>query len=313
MKSTRDRRWAKSLLEAVEARSHAGHYAEALQLVEHVGQPDQGAEYQSYRLILAELKQRTGHANEAHEIAAAVVQDGAVRPSLRARAHVVLGNVCRDRGELGTAVSHFQRASMIAQQGGDVETAAWAQMRQMMTVAEISGPEIAVGLLAQTRRLVNQTGNNQITAALHLYLAEIETKRGLFDSVRRHLRTGEALLQLDPNAWLDGLAAIANLCVSFLESDLNQAIAEARKALTSSRLSGHAVTKMAATSNLGHIYLALGQYERAERWLTGALTIWPQGGGGRIAILDGLAQIALAQDNYPGCGRPCPCRRANRW
>jgi DNA-binding NtrC family response regulator len=58
---------------------------------------------------------------------------------------------------------------------------------------------------------------------------------------------------------------------------------------------------MAATSNLGHIYLALGMYDKAERWLEKALAIWPQGGGGRIAIWDGLAQIALAKGNLLRC------------
>ena len=170
-----------------------------------------------------------------------------------------------------------------------------------MTIAETSGPEVAVGLLPQTRRLVNQAGSHQLTAALHIYLAEIETKRGLFDSVRRHLRTGETLLKLDPNAWLEGLAAIASLCVSFLGSDLEHAIDEAGRALRLARSSGHAVTRMAATSNLGHIYLALGQHDRAKRWLERALARWPQGGGGRIAILDGLAQIALAETDYRRC------------
>jgi DNA-binding NtrC family response regulator/tetratricopeptide (TPR) repeat protein len=171
----------------------------------------------------------------------------------------------------------------------------------MMTIAEISGPEIAVSLLARIRRLVNQVGSHQITAALHLYLAEIETKRGLFDTVKRHLRTGEALLQLDPNAWLEGLAAVASLCVSFLGSDLDHAVSEACRALRLARLSGHAVTRMAAASNLGHIYLALGKRDKARRWLERAFSQWPQGGGGRIAILDGLAQIALAEADFRGC------------
>ncbi|MBE3123860.1 MAG: sigma-54-dependent Fis family transcriptional regulator [Planctomycetes bacterium] len=56
-------------------------------------------------------------------------------------------------------------------------------------------------------------------------------------------------------------------------------------------------------SNLGHIHLALGEYEKGEAWLERALASWPQGGGGRIAILDGLAQSALARSDLEKCSQ----------
>ena len=300
-------------LAPVRALVRQGRYWEALRLVKSREFRESPGGREESLVLLAELLQRTGEAQRAAEVAQNLLTEPASRPTTRARAQVVLGSVCRDSGDLNAAIQNLDKAVTLAHDVGDLQTACWARLRQMLAVAEASGPDAAVGLLGDARRMVNRAGDRHITAALHVFVAEIETKRGLFDSVKKHIRTCDDLLQFEGNAWLQGLSAIADLCISFLGSDLEQALKDARTALRLSRLSGHAASRMAATSNLGHIYLALGNFQKAEEWLERALLNWPQGGGGRIAILDGLAQIALMSSDLSKSGEdPRSCRSSDR-
>ena len=146
-----------------------------------------------------------------------------------------------------------------------------------------------------------ESGDAQAVAALHICLAEVETKRGLFDSVRRHLKTGRVFLESEPNLWLSGFADIAGLCLAYLESDLEQASTLCEVALRASAQSGHSVTGMAAMTNLGHVLLCQGSFAEAERALRQARSICPPGGGAEVAILDGLAQIRLMVGDLNGC------------
>jgi DNA-binding NtrC family response regulator/tetratricopeptide (TPR) repeat protein len=182
------------------------------------------------------------------------------------------------------------------------EPAAWAHLRLMLTLAEDAGPQAALVLLPEVRKNIVQLGDRQAMAALHIFLAEIETKRGLFDSVKRHLAIGRAHLESEPNLWLDGFASIADLCLAYLESDLREVKRHARQALDKAAASGHRVTTMAALSNLGHGLIAEGAYPAAETCLRRALSLCPRGGGAESAVLDGLAQVRLSSGDLSGCG-----------
>jgi DNA-binding NtrC family response regulator/tetratricopeptide (TPR) repeat protein len=173
----------------------------------------------------------------------------------------------------------------------------------MLTVAEHPGPNSAIALLSEVRKKVTQAADPQIVAALHLFLAEIETKRGAFSAVQRHINTGKRLLESQPNLWLEGVAATSQSCLCFLESDIEKADTEARRGLELAILSGHAITRLASTINLSHIHLARGDTGRAQHRLSEALSMCGQGGGAEIAVLDGLAQVKLAEGDLEGAER----------
>jgi hypothetical protein len=46
-------------------------------------------------------------------------------------------------------------------------------------VSERSGPDAVTALLAEVRQLATKLGDPHITAALHLFVGEMEAKRGL--------------------------------------------------------------------------------------------------------------------------------------
>ena len=145
-------------------------------------------------------------------------------------------------------------------------------------------------------------GDQWVTAALHLSIAELESKRGLLDDARRHIRLARALLGGRSNPWLDGVAAIDAACVAYLASDLETATREAKSALASSEISGHAATRRAALANLGHLELARGRLDAAEAVLKDALNLPEPSAHSELGILDGLAQVKLAKRDFDACG-----------
>jgi DNA-binding NtrC family response regulator len=170
-----------------------------------------------------------------------------------------------------------------------------------MVAGEIDGPEAAVAALSDIRRRVVAQANPAILAALHLCVAELESKRGLLSSAARHIEAGRTLLRNHGNIWLEGNASIDDCCLAYLRSDAGAAFNFASQALILSAESGHAATKMAACTNLAHLHMASGDFIEAERLFHQALATWRGGGANEVAILDGLAQLELARKNFAKC------------
>jgi DNA-binding NtrC family response regulator len=221
--------------------------------------------------------------------------------SVAARCHTVLGNCFRNSGELQQACEHYQKSVLFSERAQDPGLACWAHLKLMATTAEGRGGDLAFATVSAVRRRVAALGDPHATSALHIFLAEIETKRGFIDNAVRHIRIADAILGCHPNHWLQGLNAIAAFAVCYSNSRLGLARAHALEALRFADVSGHAVTRMAAASDLGHVHLLWGQLMQAERWLRSALRGWHQGGGAATAIMDGLAQVHLARGDVRAC------------
>ena len=253
------------------------------------------------RVDLAEVLVWVGRAEDAEGLVASVLRRTSGSTGLGARCHAVRGIIERDRGRLSDARESFLRAIRQADECHDKSVAAWAALRLILAVAEESGPQAAGGIVGSVRKRLNQLGDAQAIAAFHLFLGEIESKRGLFDSARRHLRTGRSLLGGEPNDWLSGYAHIAEACVAYLESDIQGAANAALDALGAGRDSGHRMTSVAAMATLAQVLLSRGDLAQAESQLQDALLLCPHGGGAETGILDTLAQIRLATGDLTGC------------
>jgi len=201
----------------------------------------------------------------------------------------------RDAGNTQQAVSHLQRAFTLATNDGKVNEACWAALPLMLALFEGPGPEAALAFIPYVRRTVVRAGDPLATAALHIFVAEIEAKRGLVSAAAEHLRIGRNVLSEEPNAWLRGSAAVGASCLGYLLSDLPTARTEALLALRHGEESGHRGVRRAALANLGHIELAEGNFSGAEEFLREALRLSPDAGEAQRGVLDGLAQVALEQ------------------
>ena len=281
----------------------AGHYSEALHEV-RASSREWSTQPAVRDTLLAELLQRTGETAEAQRLAERTLRVKNLPPVLQARCHTVVATILRERGETSDAIDGFQKAIAIARGAKDTEQVCSAGLRLVLALAEGPGLDSATAYIPTLRRDVSRLGDPIVSSALHLFVAQIETKRGLLDTAREHVRIGRSLLSLQPNSWLRGTAAIDGFVLSFLRSDLAEARTEALAALNEAQLHGHAGIKRAALANLGHLELAQGRWRTAELFLKKALTDPTSKGESRVGIVDGLAQIALCR-NQLGLAEHC--------
>ena len=164
-----------------------------------------------------------------------------------------------------------------------------------MTIGEQFASESTVGFIKELRRNVAQLGDPHVTAALHLFVGQLETQRGLLDTGSRHLHISQSILQREPNAWLDGTAAIDAMCLAYLRSEIPQALTLADQALKIAEASGFAANRISALTNLRHLYIRLGDLDRAQTFLDEALAGCTKGGRSEVAILDGLVRLRVLQ------------------
>ena len=215
-----------------------------------------------------------------------------------------MGDIRKTQGGSLAALEEYRKAAADAERGGDREQLCRAQLSVMLTVGETrDGAQALLAMLPEVRRNVAAAGDPHLTAALHIYVGQIETQRNLMPRARQHFRIAASLLSAHPNDYLQGSLAIAELCVDYLDSEFERAFRQTETARQFVESSGHAGMRIAMLSNLGHLLLAQGQFERAEGALKEGLDLAPAGSRVEAAILEGFARLRLAQ------GRDEECRR----
>ena len=278
----------------------AGRFSEAVATLEYPS--TRGGPRQTPMLalpLLADALQRTGNNDRAETIASSALNSGSRNPEVSARYHFVLGNVHRERGDLAKAIEHLQISGTFS--SPDLELACWAQLRLMTTVAELRGIQVALGRLDGVRRTLARCGDARPFAALHLWLAEMESTRGYSVNARRHLaRAASLLLQVD-DVWLQGYLAINSSAVSYHCAETEEARRWADRAITYADASGHRGTRRAANANLGQIEFSRGNLSKAEEHFHAALACCEEGTVTQIAVLDSIAQSRLHGGDFEGC------------
>jgi DNA-binding NtrC family response regulator/tetratricopeptide (TPR) repeat protein len=273
-----------------------GRFSEAVELLDrhparHINRVNEA--------LLADALQRTGQNDRAESIASRMLQANPRSADASGRCHFVLGNVYRERGTLAKAIEHFQMSTALAVP--DFELACWAQLRLIAAVAELSGIEAAMCRMGELRSAMARLGDPRPFAALHLWLAEMETTRGHLDNARRHLSRAEGLLDNVEDVWLQGYLAINSSVVSYYCAEIDKARRWGQLALAFAQLSGHRGTRCAANANLGHIELSGGNLSKAGEYFQVALDWCEEHSVSQVAILDSIAQLKLQSGDLAGC------------
>jgi hydrogenase-4 transcriptional activator len=274
----------------------AGHYLEALRAMRRSVREWDG-EPTLRDALLAELLLRTGDLDQAARLTQRTLNSKGLPPQLQARCLIVAGALCRERGDVSAAIDRFQKAIAVSRACKDLQQLCWAELRLVLALSEGPGLDSAVAYIPTLRRDVSRLGDPLATSALHLFVARIETKRGLLNNAREHVRIGRSLLSLQPNSWLESTAAIDAACLAFVDVDFHLARTEALRALREANQHGHMGVRRAALANLGHLALAEGRLSGAEAYLKKALLLAGASGEARLGILDGLAQVSLARND----------------
>ncbi|MBI4887348.1 MAG: sigma 54-interacting transcriptional regulator [Acidobacteria bacterium] len=222
-------------------------------------------------------------------------------PSVRSQAESAIATVNWRRGDLASAIRHAQSAVYLAQESREVELTAWAYLHLLRLLIE-SGPiSNVLTALNDARRTVNRAGVPAATAYLHICVSVLEGQTGRLDEAQRHCSIAESLLQASSNAWLASLLLLNRGCISILRCEFSNAAQLLRSAKLVAGRIGYVQTEVNADSNIGHIQLLAGEFDRAKRTFSLLLNDKKTSLFTRVGVAVGLARVHLALGELEDC------------
>src|SRR5207237_3208967 len=132
---------------------------------------------------------------------------------------------------------------------------------------------------------------------LLILLGEMEAKRGLIESARRHTRLGLSILSPQRNLWLESVAKNNLVAIAIMLCDLRQGIDLAERGRDLAEESGSAAMIRAFVANLGNLYYLMGDFSSAVDCFERALGLLPSSGEYSSSSWDSLARVALVRDD----------------
>ena len=277
----------------------AGRFSDALVALDQANNPP--ALHIASAVLRAELLEAIGQKESAKALATSLLQSRRLRPLDKSACEYVLGAILMDEGDVIRAMDHLQSAAEHARSVKAFDRVITPLLKLMLAVAERSGPGASASLLAEARQIATRLGDSHVTAKLHLFVAEMEAKRGLFTNARRHLRIAHRLLANSPNAFLDAFCSNLELAISLLLGQFGDAQLFATRATELAQRSGVAKIQRAVLGNIGNLFFELGKMDRAMEHFEHALVNVPSGGPHTTASLDNLARIHLVEGRFDLC------------
>ncbi len=269
--------------------ARAGRFREALPLLPSTTTDP------AVQVFKAEMLERNGRIKEARTLCDWLLAGKKIDSKSRARLLVTKGVIELEDGRPALSVEHLTQAREFAKKDRHTEELFWAEVRLLLAEFEQSPTKGFGSLLTDVKKHAIQIGDSVASIALHLFVSEIEAKKGALHNSRQHLKIARSLLRTYPNVWLEGLAFVCEFCLAYLVGDLEAADAAALESLRASHRSGHSRTELAAVINIGHVRLRQGKLEETNRLLRHALRLTSISTRVREYILDGLAQLALSR------------------
>jgi hypothetical protein len=117
---------------------------------------------------------RVGRPLDAWRLAGRALTRERLSPALESRCLIVMGNVALEQGRADESVRHLQSAVAVAKHGRCTEELCWAELRLLIAMFEVSPSNAAAGMLAELRKHVAQLGDPLVSAALHVFVSEVE-------------------------------------------------------------------------------------------------------------------------------------------
>ena len=252
-------------------------------------------------VLRGSLLEKVGQPERAVEVATALLRSKQLAASQRSECEAVIGRVLLDGGNTEEGLARLRRAALIAREAADLHALFGAKLPLLGILSDRSGPVAGTAVLAEVRQIATKLGDPEITARLHLFVAQAEAKRGLLLNAKRHTSLARRLLRTSPNAYLEAFTSNLDLAIAVLRSDFNAAEEYGLRAVNLAEESGVAKIRRAALGNMGNLFYELGDFEKATYYFDLALVGPPVNGANTTAILESLARVHLAQGRAGSC------------
>ena len=246
-------------------------------------------------LLKAALCEATGDASSARLLVEQTLRARLLTDSQRATGEFILSRLVSADGDPDSELNHLERSQTLAERAGDSEQLCWTQLRILSLTADRIGPESCRAMVARLRKSVSCLGSPNLSAAVHLAVADIDGKHGLLAKCARHVALAESLLARYPNCWLEGWAAMTRMALAMVLSDIPAAVAHGETALRLSADSGSAAVRFSALANMGRLLHVTGDYERSLEYLNQALDASRPNGERHDAISESIARVYMDQ------------------
>ena len=282
-------------LESVRNLVRAGRFAEGLSALESVAAF--GSVRADAEVLRVELLERTGKYAQSRVLSERLLKSRNLSAAHRSGCEFVLGLILWNEGDTEESIVHLQRSLALAEIANDPVRRCWAQLRLMLALAGRSDPASVASLLAQTRWNTIKLGDPLVSAALHIFLGEMEARRGLTVSALRHTRLGQKLLESSPNVWLESFAENNHVAVSLMQCNIMAGLVHANRALKLAEESGSAAMRRACLGNLGNLHCLAGDFGEALDYFRLGTAVLPAAGEYSNAARESLARIHLLRDD----------------
>src|SRR6516162_6630621 len=175
------------------------------------------------RGLKASLLERLGRHGQSRALACALLETKSLPAKLRAECEFVLAKIDREDGATEKALNRLQRSVQIAQQVDDLTCFCVSSIYLMLVLSQREGFDAIAPILSRTRSAAIKVGDPQLTAYLHVSVAQMEAKRGLLDNAERHTLLALNLLAAEPNFALSAIIHNTRLGIALLRSDYESA------------------------------------------------------------------------------------------
>ena len=273
-----------------------GRSSEALDRLTHSlpGPRDRAVE-----VLRAELLERTGRHGQSLQLLRQLEQFKNLSAAERGACALVLSRIERDAGRIESSRRCLHRSIALAEAAQDRELLCLAQLPLALLLADQAGPEAATTLLAEIRSSATKLGSPHVSAALHLTVGELDAKRGLMTTARRHTQLAQQILNGSPNLILEMWSENNLLAMSIVRSDFERALFHGLRSLRLAEESG--ASRVTCLVNLGNLCYATGDFQQAIGYFEEAAMALPLAGERGNAMIESIARVRLAQGQIEAC------------
>ena len=277
----------------------AGRFAESLRVLDSEKSRPSGD--LTLLALKAELLRAVGRLRDAQTLATDLLARPRLGHAQRSSCEYVLAMLAREEANTDEAIAHLHRAISSAAEGTDLARLCRAQTTLAYLTADRSGPDAARVLVSEIRANAIRAGDPRIMAALHVFVGELDARRGLLRTAPRHAALALELLRSAPHLALEAAAENLFGSVALTRADYRAALPHELRALHLAEEAGDAVLRRATAGNLGYLFYYLGDFDRAVDFTERGFRALRTDGDKCNGLLDNLARVHLSQGHLEEC------------
>ena len=245
--------------------------------------------------LALEIAYMVGRSPDVRATGRSLLRNRSVDKPTKARIYRVMGSLLRDEGEFAEALSSF-RAALDILEGEDAPIEI-AQVCCCLLESECDSIAFdgSRPTALQTRRAALRTGTPLILASTHHTFGRLEARFGNLDRALRHFAVARETVAASSNLFLRAAVDLDEASARSLLGEFHECLALAESAFETASVCGWSKGIVAAAANCAFFLVALGDLERAGKYLELAESREFKSPSYELALLETRAQLALAQ------------------